>query len=370
MNLESQITKSINNISTDSYSMSIGEVVNLYKDGDIDISPLYQRYFRWSINQKSDLIESIILGIPIPPIFVAQDSSGKWDLIDGLQRISTIMEFMGILKKKDEEDNLYPASQMIGTKFLPALEGMWWDNDKDPEHSLSEEIRRKFKRNKLNFIIIDSTVNPKAKYEMFQRLNTNSSELTGQEIRNCLMIMIDGDYFNLVMEMCEIKEFQELLSITDRQSSEQFDKELVVRYLISQFTDLEKINSQQDIGDFLTIELVNFMEANNSNFETIKKDFYETVVLLNKTLGSNAFKKFNSDKGEFEGAFSLSMYETIMLGISSNINKWKCATNLEEVIKSIPTNALFLKGTYRGKRAINRFKDLNLLSKELFRDEN
>jgi uncharacterized protein with ParB-like and HNH nuclease domain len=73
----------------------------LYEQGEIDIHPEFQRFFRWSETQKSMFIESILLGIPIPPIFVSQRADGVWDVIDGLQRLSTIYQLVGILKDED-----------------------------------------------------------------------------------------------------------------------------------------------------------------------------------------------------------------------------------------------------------------------------
>jgi len=82
-------------VKPDGYEMSLGELISIYERGEILIRPDYQRLFRWSQEQKSRLIESILIGIPIPPLFVFQDDSGKWELVDGLQRVSTICEFRG-----------------------------------------------------------------------------------------------------------------------------------------------------------------------------------------------------------------------------------------------------------------------------------
>ena len=94
MSLEEQIASRAREIKTDGYAMSIGEVASLYRDNDMDIHPEFQRIFRWKSPQKSRLIESILLGIPVPPIFVSQRDDGVWDIIDGVQRLSTIFEFM------------------------------------------------------------------------------------------------------------------------------------------------------------------------------------------------------------------------------------------------------------------------------------
>jgi len=101
MNLIEEIKLKSKEISTDSYSMSIGELVSMYKDGELNIHPEFQRFYRWKPEQKSRFIESILLGIPIPSIFVSQDPTGKWEVIDGLQRISTILQTMGELKNNE-----------------------------------------------------------------------------------------------------------------------------------------------------------------------------------------------------------------------------------------------------------------------------
>lgn len=370
MNLEEEIITSTNDIKTDGYPMSIGEIANLYREKDLVIFPEFQRYFRWNETQKSDLIESILLGIPIPPIFVAQDSSGKWDVIDGLQRVSTIMEFMGILKKKDS-DELYPPSEMISTKFLPSLQGKYWDKESDEDNSLSEETRRKFKRRKLDVVIIDSTTNPSAKYELFQRLNTNGSELMPQEVRNCLMLMIKREFYLEVEEMANNTEFQNSIDLSEKQKEEQYEKELVTRYLVARNSNLEHINSQEDIKKFLTDEIINLMNDQNLNLDREKEDFLETINVLNEIFDNKVFKKYNNERKIHEGSFSLSVFEAILCGISENITFWKDnKTQLESKVKSIYDNQLYKDATIRGKRPVLRFKELTQFSKEFFKNEN
>jgi len=113
--LDEQLNDARRNIFTDSYPMSIGELTNVYAEGDLIIRPPFQRLFRWNDDQKSRLIESILIGIPLPSIFVAQDEEGRWELVDGLQRISTILQLQGLLDKQ-----IYPQLTLIGTKYLPS----------------------------------------------------------------------------------------------------------------------------------------------------------------------------------------------------------------------------------------------------------
>jgi uncharacterized protein with ParB-like and HNH nuclease domain len=80
--------------------------MNIYEDKSLIITPEYQRTFRWDIFQQTRFIESILLGIPVPPIFVAEDDKGKWELVDGLQRISSIFSFFGLLTENETKNNL------------------------------------------------------------------------------------------------------------------------------------------------------------------------------------------------------------------------------------------------------------------------
>src|SRR5271165_2683602 len=107
MALQQEIDKTRAEIRTDGYPISIGEWMSIYEKGELEIQPEFQRFFRWSLRQKSRLVESLLLGIPVPQIFVAQRADGIWDVVDGLQRLSTIFEFAGILL--DEQKQKQPG---------------------------------------------------------------------------------------------------------------------------------------------------------------------------------------------------------------------------------------------------------------------
>lgn len=112
-------------VKTDHYQMSIGEVVNMYRDEELVINPDFQRLFRWELGQKSKLIESLLLGIPLPSIFVFEKEDSKWELVDGLQRISTLLEFMGELKDPTT-GKIRPPTALVATKYLPSLDRAVW----------------------------------------------------------------------------------------------------------------------------------------------------------------------------------------------------------------------------------------------------
>ena len=128
MSLEQEIDNAARQVSTDAFSLTIGELANLYRDGDVKIDPDFQRLFRWDIARKSRLIESILVRIPLPSIFVFELPNSKWEVIDGLQRLSTILEFMGELKDPDSDDANVPFA-LIGTQYLPSLRGAFWSEE-------------------------------------------------------------------------------------------------------------------------------------------------------------------------------------------------------------------------------------------------
>src|ERR1035437_10411537 len=134
MAIQDEINAKRKEIRTDGYQMSIGEWVSLYESGEIDIHPEFQRFFRWTESQKTSLIESILLGIPIPPIFVSQRPDGVWDVVDGLQRLSTIYQLMGVLR--DEDGAKVEPIILGGTKYLPSLKGKVWEDPENDENSL------------------------------------------------------------------------------------------------------------------------------------------------------------------------------------------------------------------------------------------
>lgn len=120
--LDQEIKDKSKEIFTDSYAMSVGEIASMYKEKELQLQPDYQRFFRWSNSQKTKFIESLLLGIPIPPIFVYQKEDGVWTVIDGLQRLSTIFQFMNILKLDLNNRHGVQDLELQATKFLPSLE--------------------------------------------------------------------------------------------------------------------------------------------------------------------------------------------------------------------------------------------------------
>ncbi|MCT3351707.1 DUF262 domain-containing protein [Lacticaseibacillus paracasei] len=363
MALYDEYSQSVKQVKADSYPVSIGEIANMYKDGDLVISPEYQRYYRWKLKNKSDFIESLLLGIPIPSLFVSQDKTGTWNVIDGLQRISSVLEFMGILRKPNTDNDLYSGIELEPTKFLPSLGGKSWNG----KSNIGEELRRIFKRRKMTFIIVDETDNAAIKYELFQRLNTNGLVLKPQEIRNVSLLMASHEVFDMINDMCADNHYQNIYSISSDRKAAQEDKDAVSAYVVMATLRDYKIDSSADIGNFLTDRLVEVSPTlTGEDRNLIESRFFESVQLLDDVFGENAFKKWDSSKKKYKGASLRAMLE-VLLPLVSNHLSWFTdhQEQLEQIQKSLPSDERYKKDTKAGTRAINRMSRLRKLSENI-----
>lgn len=367
MSLQQEIDQRSGEIHTDGYPMSIGEIMSIYQSGKMDIHPEFQRFFRWSPYQKSRLIESFLLGIPIPSIFVSQRDDGVWDVIDGLQRLSTIFEFAGILKGKDGITK--EPSTLCATKYLPSLEGKKWD-DADENNSLTQLQRLFIKRAKLNIQIIKRESDESTKYELFQRLNTGGSPLSDQELRNCLMVMLNLDFFEWFRKLSLNEAFQNCLAMTDRAKEEAYDMELALRFFVYKNSTQEEIEGLKDIGEYITDKMVLFT---TKDFDTDREQviFDKTFGILNSTLGDNSFRKYNPERDRFQGGFSISAFEVIVRGLSRNIDSYynnaDRISTIEDRVKSVWLNPIFIERSGSGSRASSRLPYFSNLSDQIFK---
>ena len=367
MTLEEEIKERSQEISTDAYAMSIGEIVSLYKDGELDIHPEFQRFFRWTIDQKSRFIESILLGIPIPSIFVSETENGTWDVVDGLQRLSTILEVMGELKNENGEK--YPPLVLNATKYLPHLESCVWKSPGEGQFELPKPAKLKIKRSRLDVKIVLNTSDSKSKYELFQRLNTGGSIATHQEVRNCILIMVNIDFYHWLESLRKNENFQRCIPLSSRQIDEQYDMELVVRFLVLNAFDITEVRKSKELGSYLTERTVDFAENENFDKNLFEKQFNKTFEILASTLGEDSFRKFDLEKNKFSGAFSISMFEIVGLGLGFhclNENYSISKDELIETIKALWKDPSFVSSTGSGIRYSTRIPITLELGRKLF----
>lgn len=366
MSLQAEIERQASTIFRDAYQMSIGELLNLYRDGELDIHPEFQRVFRWSEYQKTRLIESIMLNIPIPSIFVSQDDTGIWDVIDGVQRLSTIFQFVGIFK--DEEGKLVEPLQLQKTEYLPSFEGMQWENKDDINHSFTQEQRLSFKRSRIDVVIVKKESDPNTKYELFQRLNTGGTNLSDQEVRNCLMIMTNKGFYDFIMKLESYDNYRNCVTVSDRKTDEQYRVELVLRLLIAQYIDWTHLRDYEDFTQLLDKETIKLCK-DSLDYEEITNSFYHTFDELWLATGEDSFKRFKD--GKHSGGFMTSAYQGIACGVYANIEDIEKIYNKEkwliEKIRGFYESTKFQELTTPGTRAIPRYKELYFYGAEFFK---
>jgi hypothetical protein len=306
MSLDTEVAEARRGIFRDGYDMSFGEIASLYERGDLVISPEYQRLFRWDESKKTRFIESLLLTIPIPPIFVFSDEDGRWELVDGLQRVSTILEFMGVLKSP--EGAVLPPFVCDGTQLVPALNGARWAPSNpavDGENVLSPSLQNAIRRARLRIEILSQQTDPYVKYELFQRLNTGGANLTEQEIRNVIIISLNRQVYDHVLAMAQDVDFVALTPVGQERINRQYRLELVVRFLV--LRNFQYTNGT-DVHEYLDQGIVALCQEEDFDWGAEIASFQTTMHRLQQVAPGIAFKK---------GArWSLALFEFISLGLS------------------------------------------------------
>lgn len=362
MGLEAQIETKAKEIHTDGYPVSIGEVLSMYRDGDIEIHPEFQRIFHWSQEQKSRLIESILLRIPIPAIFVSQRQDGIWDVIDGVQRLSTIFEFVGVYR--DEQGAVKEPLTLEGTEYLPDLDGYRWEVAGTANKVFSEAMRRDVKRAKLDFQIIRKESDANAKYDMFQRLNAGT-QLSAQEARNCLLVMLNKGLYDKVAELSDADDFSNVCLISQQKENEAYRQELVLRFFCQADYSGPGAELGEEFGEYLTAWM---REVATHALSEEKMDialFDRTFSLLNSTLGEDSFRRW--DRGRHLGPFSIACFEFVTSGVCANIDKWEDRRDeLAERVRSIWSAPEFRENSGSGMSPRRRVPRLVIRAREYF----
>ena len=306
--LKDEIARAKRTVSTDSVQVTIGEIANMYQSHELNINPEFQRLFRWSDKRKSNFIESILIGIPIPPAFVFENEDGTWELIDGLQRISTILEFMGMLRNPDTSETM--RSVLASTKYLPALRGTVWEAQNTQEVALDKPHQLFFRRHRFDFQILKYPSDPSTKYDLFQRLNRGGAYANEQEVRTCAMVLYNAEFTQRLRLLAAQEDFQTSFRVTEDQRKSQKDLEYAVRLLVHTF---EYLDTNQDVQEFLDDAVIRIMRLQDADeaMETISW----SISTLFHIFGDNALMPTAE---EMDSRFSLRALECIAVGIARN----------------------------------------------------
>jgi hypothetical protein len=214
------------NVHTQALDLSFNELLDMYKNQELNITPDYQRLFQWSEGARSRFIESLILEMPVPPIYMVEEEEGRYVLIDGLQRISSYLHLRGELEATHLDPPVNVGDKLVLTDcdIVKELNGKTFD---DLGTALQIRLKRAFVRVEL----VRKGSNPRFKYYMFKRLNTGGELLSEQKIRNCTIRLLDPRFNDFIIKLANESVFSRCIeTLTQERRLSAFDQELVLRF--------------------------------------------------------------------------------------------------------------------------------------------
>lgn len=304
-------------ISTQSLDVSFNELLDMRKNLELNISPDYQRLFRWTEGQRSRFIESLLLEMPVPPIFVIEEEEGSYQLIDGLQRISSYLHLRGELSAPhlDPPVKVGDALQLVDCDIVAELNGMTFS---DFPSALQIRMKRAF----IRMEVVRKETDSRLKYHMFKRLNTGGDRLSEQQVRNATVRMLDPKFPDFIIRLSESEAFKECTTyLTQERRLTAFDQELVLRF----FALKNRIKKfKHDVSDFLTDYMEDVADPDRVevfDYYTEEATFNATFEALRDTLGEYAFAFANRNKSDLSAGFSIYHFEAITIGMQPIIPK-------------------------------------------------
>lgn len=356
MSIDKEVRKAKQEIVKDGLDMSLGEIMRIYERGELIIRPEYQRLYRWDESRRTRFIESLILGIPIPPIFVFTDENGRWELIDGLQRLSTIFHYAGILL--DEDRKPIPPFVPSGTKLLPSLDGLsWLPVDDNEDSALPMSIRLDVERARIRVEILKRESDQRAKYELFQRLNTGGAKLSEQEVRNCVLVMLNKEMYKKLESASQDAKFVQCTAQTDKSIAEQKPMELLIRFLAYRY---KAYDQKIDVHDWLDEVAIDIATDSSYDIDSELELFVRIFNVLDRSLGADSFKKHEHENDVFVRGFLISAYEAITHGISKKIDKVENESpeQLASSVKKMWRDDRFTNNARAGVRGTTRLANI------------
>lgn len=309
-------SKSPRRMLTQPYDFSVQDVVDKINSNDIDLRPNYQRNYVWGTNDDSEnkcsrLIESLLLNIPIPVIYFAeQEETLKYEVIDGQQRLHTFHRFL-----RDD-------FALKGLEIREDVNGLKYSE-------LTQRDRDEIRKRSIRAIVILNESDDEVKFEVFERLNLGSIQLTPQEIRNNTL---RGSFNDLLKELSERPLFNEMLNLRLKNDQENMAREeLILRFFAYHESGSKRAHN-------LSYFLTNFMKSNQNvpeaKINELRVLFDETINLVHTYLGEKAFSTFSSKTKRWATKSNRSLYDAEMLAFSEFLHK-KIKTKPEDLISKL-----------------------------------
>jgi hypothetical protein len=292
---------------------------------EINISPSFQRHNVWKPLQKSELIESILMNIPIPVIYVFENEVGLKQIVDGKQRINSIIDFM---------NNKF---NLLNLKMLPQFNKKYF-NDLEPLY------RNKIERYQLFFYVIEPPTPERVKYDIFDRVNRGGTTLNSQEMRNALY---QGKSTILFDELSQKNEFKKATG-NAIDSTRMRDQYVILRFLSFYFLrkKIFSFNYQSNMEDFLAFSMNFINNLDNDRINEIKDVFVRAMAHSFEILGEDGFR-FSNEKGK-KRPVNMPLFEALsFLFANIDLNKYTEKKLLKNRIESLKDN-FDMSGKFKG----------------------
>jgi hypothetical protein len=292
-----------------------------HKRGRLIVQPDFQRQFVWDTSKASRLIESALLAIPIPVIYISQEQDNKEYVIDGQQRLTSFFSFI---------DGAFPDGadfKLTGLKVFRELNGVKY-------RDLSDDLQDVIRYFKVRTITFKKDSDPALKFEIFERLNTGSVSLNDQELRNCIY---RGRFNSLLKELSNDADFTFLLNLK-KPDKRMKDIELVLRF--SAFFHATYLNYKPPMKNFLNAEAKKYQNISDQDAQELHAAFKNACQITRSMLSKNAFKRFyrgtekNSDGYWEPQRFNASLYDILMYTLARE-DKNSVFQNLDSIRESL-----------------------------------
>jgi Protein of unknown function DUF262 len=214
-----QLDQQRRRVDFDTYDITVQQLIAMVESGAIDVAPAYQRQFRWDKSKRSHLVESVFLGVPVPSLFMATNRDGTWELVDGVQRLSTLIQFAGTERAR-ERLGLPTTLVLDGLEKLDELNGSTFAD-------LPENLKLQFNLRPVKVVTLSDKSDLVVRFDLFERLNTGGVALTNQEIRACIY---RGPLNELLERLAKSRDFHTVVRLTQRQEEDGTREECVLRF--------------------------------------------------------------------------------------------------------------------------------------------
>lgn len=291
-------------VKTQNIEYDLETIVKKISRGIIKLNPDYQRKHRWTEEYSSKLIESLILNIPVPLIYISQDIDvdeeveeeiARYSVIDGQQRLTAIYNF------------LTNSSPLIGLEVLDDLNGLKYNQ-------LPPFLIRRLEERTIRCLRIDSTLDSQVKYDIFERLNSGSVKLEAQELRNATC---RGPFKELIKELVTNQSFINAISLSSSRVEKMEDEELVLRYFALSYNDGYKAY-KSSFKSFLTTRMTEFNSLDSKELELMKSNFINSFKILEDSNIEFPFAKFKSENNQLVkmSNFNVAVYDSLIVPLS------------------------------------------------------